>query len=251
MIYQFKYSERGDTLEIIAGKNITYQPHLHNSFEFVAVNDGKMTITVEKKSYALQKGDALLIFPNQVHEFKTMEYSTNFICIFSPELVSSYARLCENKAPVSNLLHTDRNYQKELVESAPKNIISTQGVLYSLCGEFHENAKYADRAAKSTALIAQIFKFVERNYHKDCTLKALSKETAYNYVYLSRYFKEATGVSFIEYVNSYRVNKACCELKSTNKTVLQTAYDSGFDSLRNFNRVFKKITGVTPGEYRI
>ena len=79
MLYQFKYSMKGSGITILSGENVSYQAHLHNSFEFVKVTDGKMTITVEKKSYNLECGDALLIFPNQVHEFKSAEYSANFI----------------------------------------------------------------------------------------------------------------------------------------------------------------------------
>ena len=102
--------------------------------------------------------------------------------------MSSYSHIYEKKIPLSNLLHTDKNYEKEILESYKKNLMKAQGALYSLCGEFHENAEYADKATKSTALIEKIFEFVEENYQKECTLKALAKATAYNYVYLSRYF---------------------------------------------------------------
>ena len=250
MLYQFKYSMKGSGITILSGENVSYQAHLHNSFEFVKVTDGKMTITVEKKSYNLECGDALLIFPNQVHEFKSAEYSANFICIFSPELVSSYAPVFEKKIPVSNRFNTDKNYVSEISDASERSTLSAQGVLYSLCGEFHEAAEYADRPTRNTALIEEIFKFVEDNYREECTLKSLARHTGYNYVYLSRYFKESTGISFIEYVNNYRITEACYELLHTEKTVLRVAYDCGFDSLRNFNRIFKKVAKSTPSEYR-
>ena len=250
MLYQFKYSMKGDGITILSGENVSYQAHLHNSFEYVKVTDGKMTITVEKKSYELKRGDALLIFPNQVHEFKSNEYSANFICIFSPELVCSYAPIFEKKIPISNLFNTDKNYVCKISDASKRSSLSMQGVLYSLCGEFHEGAEYADRQMRNIALIEEIFKFVEKNYQKECTLKLLAGHTGYNYVYLSRYFKEYTGISFIEYVNNYRINEACHELIRSDKTILRIAYDCGFDSLRNFNRIFKKATNITPSEYR-
>ena len=59
-----------------------------------------------------------------------------------------------------------------------------------------------------------------------------------------------TGIRFIEYVNHYRVNEARFLLRYSNKTILSVALECGFDSLRNFNRVFKKIAEQTPSEYR-
>jgi AraC-like DNA-binding protein len=69
-------------------------------------------------------------------------------------------------------------------------------------------------------------------------------------VYLSQYFKQATGLSYTDYVIRYRVNEASYLLKNTSQTVLQTAYDCGFESLRSFNRNFKRVTALTPQEYR-
>ena len=92
--------------------------------------------------------------------------------------------------------------------------------------------------------------FVEENYAHDSSLRALSEATSHHYVYLSRYFKSYTGISFIDYVNSYRVNEACYLIENSHGSILEIAYECGFDSLRNFNRVFKKIKGLTPTEYK-
>ncbi|MBE6644239.1 MAG: AraC family transcriptional regulator [Ruminococcaceae bacterium] len=250
MIYQFQNSLRGKGVMITRGTNVSYPPHLHNSFEFVAVTDGEMSIFVERKCYSLKKGDSLLIFPNQVHEFKTHNYSADFVCIFSAELVDTYASLSNGKIPVSNVLISDRNYAEEISRADQKNIMSMQGVLYSLCGEFHEKTQYTEKKDKSASLIESIFKFVEDNYQGDCSLKSLSQHTSYNYVYLSKYFKQYTAMTFIEYVNGYRANEACIKLQNPELTILGVAYDCGFGSLRNFNRIFKKTVGITPCGYR-
>ena len=124
-------------------------------------------------------------------------------------------------------------------------------MLYSLCGEFDKGAAYyAKRKKESDGLLPRIFHFVESNYGADCSLSALSSDTSYNYVYLSRYFKERTGIPYTEYVNRYRINQACYFIGNTEKNMLNIAFECGFDSLRSFNRNFARIMGITPGEYR-
>ena len=122
--------------------------------------------------------------------------------------------------------------------------------LYLLCGTFHENATYVKRPDIAYSLIEKIFRFVELNYKGTCTLEALAVYTSHNYAHLSKHFKRYTGINFIEYVNHYRVNEARFLLRSSDRTILSVTLECGFDSLRNFNRVFKKIVGQTPSEYR-
>jgi AraC-like DNA-binding protein len=223
---------------------------LHNSFEFVAIINGEIQINVENNKYKLKKGDTLLIFPNQIHEYISDAENEYIICIFSPELVKSYQNVFLKNSPKSNLFKSEINYAELLSEALGRNVFSVKGLLYSLCGEFHENREYIEKSTTNDALIEKIFKFVEENYSNDCTLSALSKSTSYNYAYLSRCFKSYTGATFVDYVNRYRVNEASYLLKNTNLAVLEVAFKTGFDSLRNFNRVFKKITEKTPKEYR-
>lgn len=129
--------------------------------------------------------------------------------------------------------------------------MAVKGLLYSLCSEFGTSVSYHEREKTKENLLVKIFEFVENNYNKDCSLEALSAYTAYHSVYLSRYFKQCTGLTFTEHVNQYRIHEACYILKNSQQKILKIAYDCGFDSLRSFNRNFKKIIGMTPNEYRL
>ena len=131
------------------------------------------------------------------------------------------------------------------------SIVQLKGVLYSICGEFDQQAEYKPHENGRDELLANIFTFVETNFSKACSLSELSEYTSYHYVYLSKYFKSCTGIAYTDYVNRYRVNEACYLLRNdSKKTILQTAYDCGFDSLRTFNRNFKKVMGMTPSQYQ-
>lgn len=252
MFYQSQHSFDAEGVKFESNIDFNFPAHLHNNFEYITVLDGEMDITVDKQLYSLKQGESLLVFPNQVHSFVTREHSKHFLCIFSPKLVQAYSTMFTERVPVSNRFTVDSYYMEKLMSLREKHsIIQLKGVLYSICGEFDCQAEYKVREEGRDELLAKVFTFVESNFSKDCSLAELSEYTSYHYVYLSKYFKSCTGIAYTDYVNRYRVNEACYLLRNDiKKTILQTAYDCGFDSLRTFNRNFKKVMGVTPSQYQ-
>lgn len=232
--------------------DLTFASHLHSNFEFITVIEGEIQVTVDDTKYTLKAGEALLIFPNQVHSLYSEKHNQSFICIFSPQLVQAYSKVFLTKLPLSNIFTPSEFYIQKLIELSEINTdtLVLKGVLYCICGEFDSCAEYREINVNDNSLLHKIFHFVETNYDKDCSLSALADNTAYHQVYLSRYFQQCIGMSFTEYVNRYRINEACYIFKNSSKTVLETAYDCGFCSLRSFNRNFKAVMGITPSEFR-
>lgn len=68
--------------------------------------------------------------------------------------------------------------------------------------------------------------------------------------HFSRLFRQAAGMTFVEYVGRVRVEKAKTLLLNPDLTISVAAFDSGFQSLSQFNRVFKKVVGRSPKEFR-
>ena len=251
LFYEERHSLRSDHVEILRGENLNYRLHLHGSFELIAVTEGEMRVNIDKKQYVVGNGEAVLVFPNQLHSLETPRSSKHILCIFSPELVQAYRGVFLDKRPVDHLFRPKTFYVEELAKlGSTGNPLAVKGLLYTFCAEFDAVAKYEEKKGDKEALLLKIFRFVEENYAKDCSLEALSAAISYHSVYLSRCFKQWVGISFTDYVNRYRISEACYVLKNTDQSVLQTAYDCGFDSLRSFNRNFKRITGTTPGEFR-
>ena len=131
------------------------------------------------------------------------------------------------------------------------SIIEKKGLLYLMCAQFDKTAVYKDKSEFCDVLLYKIFEFVEQNFAKNCSLAELSAETGYSYSYLSRSFKKTTGISFNSYVNQYRINNACYLLNNTDYSIIRCALESGYNSLRSFNRNFTASLGITPSEYRI
>ncbi len=251
MFYQTHSCLSTEGLKLENGIDFNFPLHLHSSFELIVVTEGIMEVTVDGTVYTLNQEDAVLVFPNQVHELRTPEHSCHFLCIFSPQLVQAYSKQFTSKVPISNMFHPDFVLIERLASiRGADNIMKIKGCLYSICGCFDENTNYTEKNSRNDGLLSIICKFVEDNYSAECSLEALSKFTSYHYVYLSKYFKNSTGTSFTDYVNRHRISEACYLLQSSDRTILQTAYDCGFDSLRSFNRNFKNIMGVTPSQYQ-
>ena len=250
MFYQYNHLGSADYLKVEKDENFSFPPHLHQCFEIIIILSGQMKITVDSNVFVLKENDALLIFPNQIHELESTN-SKHILCIFSTKLVQAYTTKLANKIPKSNKFCPDK-YLIGALETLNATSSSTEkkGILYSLCGQFDKQAEYIDKKADRDNLLYKMFAFVEENFNKDCSLLNLSKELGYDYSYLSRHFKKIVGISFNAYTTYYRLSNACYLMENTEQTILQCAFNSGFASLRNFNRCFKEQLGVTPTQYR-
>ncbi|MGE5557307.1 MAG: helix-turn-helix domain-containing protein [Bacillota bacterium] len=100
-------------------------------------------------------------------------------------------------------------------------------------------------------IIEQSLLFLRTNYaSSELNEEEVAIKTLLSRSYFSKLFKEVTGQNFSEYVQNLRINEACILLKSTDKKVTDILADVGFKDIKHFNRLFKKITGKTPREYR-
>ena len=85
-----------------------------------------------------------------------------------------------------------------------------------------------------------------------CSLKVteLARYFGYNDKYLSSLFHEGTGMTLKQFILKSKMDSAMAELTDTNHTVSQIAYNVGFQDAHNFSTAFRKLTGMTPGQYR-
>jgi AraC-like DNA-binding protein len=106
----------------------------------------------------------------------------------------------------------------------------------------NENARH-DRFSK-------VYKFVKENYMNNLTLTAISKIANLTPSSFCRLFKTRTKKHFVEYLNEVRVSNGCKLLMESDLSISEIAYECGYKTVSNFNKLFKKITGVTPKKYR-
>ena len=98
--------------------------------------------------------------------------------------------------------------------------------------------------------ISDVFDYVKENYKEDISLIEIAKIANLTPTSFCRMFKIKTKKSFVEYLNEIRVSNACKLLIETDMGISEIAYECGYKTASNFNQLFKKLTGTTPGEYR-
>lgn len=92
--------------------------------------------------------------------------------------------------------------------------------------------------------------FIRENFDDELSLTRVAKAVNISANYLSEKFKEVTGVNFVDYVAQLRIEKALVLLQDVNLRISEVAFAVGFQSLSQFNRVFKRLTGKSPTETR-
>jgi transcriptional regulator GlxA family with amidase domain len=92
--------------------------------------------------------------------------------------------------------------------------------------------------------------FIEQHSGEELSLKKVAKAVSISANHLSEKFKQVTGVNFVDYIARTRFEKTCDLLRNSNLRISEIGFAVGFQSLSQFNRVFKRLSGKSPSEYR-
>ncbi len=105
------------------------------------------------------------------------------------------------------------------------------------------NARNRDRLDK-------IFSYTIENFDDAVTLEAISGHVNMSVPAFCNYFKKSTKKTYIDFLNEVRIGHACKLLMETGKSVENICYESGFNTIANFNKQFQKVKNITPSRYR-
>ena len=98
--------------------------------------------------------------------------------------------------------------------------------------------------------IEKLKKFLDVNYSQELSLEAIAKKIGYSKNHLCRLFKSYTGKTIYEYILQCRIRHAAWKLRNADEKIFSVAFESGFNDISYFNRVFRKFIGTSPGKYR-
>ncbi|RKD32748.1 response regulator transcription factor [Thermohalobacter berrensis] len=118
-------------------------------------------------------------------------------------------------------------------------------LLYEMFDDLIENKKY-----NCNSEIVAVLNYIEKNYHKGITLKEVADYIGLSPYYLSRLFKKELGINFITYVTERKIEKGKDLLANTDMPISNIALELSFKEPNYFTKVFKKIVGLTPSQYR-
>lgn len=96
----------------------------------------------------------------------------------------------------------------------------------------------------------KVINYISENYNKNISLEDLASISYMTTNSFCRYFKNRTGKTAFQFIREFRINKACQMLINGEKNISQICFDTGFNSLSSFNRVFKSLKHISATEYK-
>jgi AraC-like DNA-binding protein len=261
--------------------NLDFVAHWHSDIEIVFVCEGRIGVGINSEYKMLEKGEIAICGSNNIHYYHTEGdvSSKIMMLIFNPDILSSFKYWPEKLMISSAFIDKDYLADQEMnIEALPvikiifekiigeisqKNnlyTVSTTIGIAELCMTlFRCFPCYLDECKRKHSSLPvsvdikpmqKALKYIEENYTNDITLELIAEEVGLSCFYFSRLFKKTTGMNFNVYLTRLRLDKAQTLIKSTSKTILEIAYETGFSSIRTFNRAFKTGKGCTPGSLR-
>ena len=227
-----------------------WRHHFHKNFELIYVFSGNLQLKVDSISETISAGDFALIHPNQVHSFNSIEENYIWIAVFSEDFVKEFARITKGKYGLSlafKCSDAEQEYLKSvLLTNEKQDILSLKACLYTVCNRYLKEIKTSEKPNINTDLAHVIIDFTEKNFRENITLADIAKETGYEYHYFSRCFKRIFNINFKTFLNQYRFNYAENLILQGEKSLAEIAMESGFGSVRNFNRIYRRFANKTP-----
>lgn len=124
-----------------------------------------------------------------------------------------------------------------LSETADINFINTES--YTTINDSYKKDRLTD-----------VYQYIKENYKKEISLDEVAQIANLTPTSFCRMFKSKTKKNFVEYLNEIRISNACKQLIETDMSISEIAYNCGYKTVSNFNKLFKKNTGNTPKEYK-
>lgn len=253
----------------------SYPLHWHEEMELICVMDGTVQIQVLSEKYDCQQGDLIIIPPGAVHQIQQIEDKSAFYFnilfkfsllepdeesymfkkYFSPLLVENGM---EHYLPANSSLNTELfpiiNHlivEREKKYDCQELVIKAN--LFFVIEKLQEALKKDFSSQKTSAQISRLKPLItklEEEFGEDISVQEAADICAMSETYFMKFFKKMTGMTFVEYLNTLRLEKAQFMLKNTPKSVSQISEDCGFHNFSYFIRSFKAHFGITPKQCR-
>ncbi len=242
-------------------ENLDFITHYHEEIEIAYIEKGHITAFCGPLKLALSQGDICIFMPGEVHNFITTEKNNVYIIKINP---SSYIenikfdtlRLFSNKlSPDSDSYSIFCNIIKEIYREYSEKKTGYEFAIRShknqLLSAILRNLEYKlIDSSKHFNLLNKVNGFLEENFSRKITLEEMADFCHLSKFYFSHILKELTGVSFINYLSLFRIEKSISMMRYSDKNITYIALECGFGNVRSFNRIFKKQLGTTPLMYR-
>lgn len=244
--------------------------HWHVEFEIIRVLKGAFHITIDEQQMTAPAGSFIFIPAGTLHsgtpigcEYECLVFDINMLlnkndscCKIIRKIIDHEVELNYVYTGIYNDIHSIvwRLFDATASKKAGYQMIAL-GSLYELIGTIFSEDYYnpipaqPPRDHRRIVQLKQALEFMESSYNKPLTLQEMANSVQMSAKYFCRFFQEMTHRTPVDYLNYYRIERACYQLLTTNDSITDVAYSSGFNDLSYFIKTFKKYKGTTPKQY--
>lgn len=241
--------------------NHSFGPAVRDHYLIHYVIDGEGSYSVNNKTYKLKKNQGFLIFPQTIAYYEAdKENPWTYAWIgFNGLKAEYYLDLCNLSE--SNLIFT---LEEDTLSTCIEKILSidrssiaselkTQSLLYmflSSLSEINHSKTRANSQNNTELYVEKSIDFIVSNYSNNIKISDIANFIGINRSYLSSIFKEKIKVSPQEFLLNFRIKKACVLLENKSLAIGDVSRSVGYADQLIFSKIFKKVKGVSPKEYR-
>lgn len=259
------YEQKKCKLEFFTRTVLSPKPNIHPELELILVLDGSIDAYINNRKFTAKKNEAVLVFPNQLHYYEQNEDSKYMLIIFYNEVVPYAKKTLLYSSPVSNIVNYENmqnvnfaisqlrpytNYSRGFENGDQNFPLLLSGYLNIILHDIIPQMKFNDISEIDNKMAHRLLQYCTQHFEENISLQSVCDACGFSYYQISRLFYKTFGLNFSAYINNLRVSKACILLKESQMNINDIAYSVGFDTIRNFNRVFFSIMQMTPSEYK-
>jgi len=228
--------------------------HFHSQIELYFVTEGEMEIYVGDKGKTVKAGEMSVALSFTPHSYKTPVASRSKVFIIPSYMCEEFINFTENKKATTPFI-TDKETVKKIGEYVSNALVSTNeiqrlGYIYVILGTIMNFICLEDTTEnKDNDLSSKLLFYINENFKNDLTLSSISAHFGYNASYISKYFRDCFNIGLIQYLTVIRLKNALMLMHEKRHTLTYCAFESGFNSMRTFYRVFSSEFSCTPKEY--
>lgn len=259
------------------GENrLVFHSHIHDEIEVHQVRRGELTAEINSSRVKLTAGDILIVNPyerhsgtvpqNTVTEYVHATFDVNYFTGCSGEANALFRNMLSGEIYYPTVIPSDNPlsaeigktldsiyicYQeaiqaKENLASADLHLSLAVQELIALLLDNVTPLKSNGKQVRNSRFIREVQQYVSNNFRSNITTEQIAYDIGYNTSYFCAMFRQNFGISFKQYLNERRIEYATTWLR--NLPLSEIASALGYSSYNYFCRIFKKQTGMTPGE---
>jgi AraC-like DNA-binding protein/uncharacterized RmlC-like cupin family protein len=247
--------------------------HFHPELELIYINKGQGKTHIGNHLSYFNNSQLILIGSNLPHNGftdrltangteTTVQFKSNFLgndFLNVPEMAAIVSLFDRAKQGIRFKVETKKiigpKIDKLLEHNGLKRVLKFLDILNYLAITDDYSLLNADGFAfvsepQDSAKIDIIFKYINRNFQSHITLDEIADKVSMTVPAFCRYFKKATGKTFTELVNEYRVVHATKLLNESQMSIADVCFECGFNNFSHFNKQFNELTGKSASNYR-